>query len=275
MVCPIAQVEATWRRLLAAKSGIARIDNFDVSDLPLQSRRPGAARRRSGRLQSRRLDGHQGAAPRRRLHHLRHERRDPQALRRRRLEPQVLEEIETGVLFGSGIRGLSRIYDASVTLHEKGPRRRSRRSSSGKARRPAEPDKFRSLAVKAAPAVVTACSTRARDWRRRAVDGPWRRQCDRRWRRHRQWTRLALRGLLRLPRLVDQLNDRPTQTSRPYDRDRDGFVMGEGAGCVVLEELGTPRAAALASTPLTGYGLSSDACRITAGRPTATAPFAP
>ena len=124
MVSPIAcGVEATWRRLLAGESGLARVENFDVSDLPCKV----AAQVPRGSdpdafhpddwmdpKEQRRVDdfiiyGMSAAT---------------QALHDASWSPKSYdEEIETGVLFGSGIGGLGGIYDASVTLHEKGPRR--------------------------------------------------------------------------------------------------------------------------------------------------------
>ena len=124
MVTPLAcGVEATWRRLVAGESGASRVGNFDVSDLPCQI----AAQVPRGSApdafnpddwmepkEQRRVDdfityGMSAAT---------------QALRDAGWAPTTyVEEIETGVLFGSGIGGLGGIYDASVTLHEKGPRR--------------------------------------------------------------------------------------------------------------------------------------------------------
>ncbi|MGC2784105.1 MAG: beta-ketoacyl-ACP synthase II, partial [Roseiarcus sp.] len=180
------------------------------------------------------------------------------------------EEIETGVLFGSGIGGLGGIYDASVTLHEKGPRRISPFFIPGRLINLLSGQVSIAHNLKGPnTAVVTACSTGAHaigdagrlialgDANVMVAGGA-----------ESAVNRLALAGFCACRALSTSFNDRPTQASRPYDRDRDGFVMGEGAGCVVLEELGHAKSrGARIYAELTGYGLSSDAYHITAPAP--------
>ena len=105
----------------------AKVENFDVSDLPARADRGASAapRWRTLRLQSGQLDGAEGAAPRRRFHHLRDERRDAGVARRRMVRDVWTreEESETGVLIGSGIGGLGGIYDLLGDLQEKALRR--------------------------------------------------------------------------------------------------------------------------------------------------------
>jgi 3-oxoacyl-[acyl-carrier-protein] synthase II len=271
MVSPIAcGVEATWRRLLASESGIARVENFDVSDLSCKI----AAQVPRGDApdafnpddwmdpkEQRHVDdfiiyGMSAAT---------------QALRDAGWGPKCYaEEIETGVLFGSGIGGLGGIYDASVTLHEKGPRRISPFFIPGRLINLLSGQVSIAHNLKGPnTAVVTACSTGAHaigdagrlialgDANVMVAGGA-----------ESAVNRLALAGFCACRALSTGFNDRPTQASRPYDRDRDGFVMGEGAGCVVLEELEHAKCrGAHIYAELTGYGLSGDAYHITAPAP--------
>ena len=271
MVTPLAcGVEATWRRLLAGESGVARVENFDTSDLACQI----AAQAPRGAApdafnpddwmdskEQRRVDdfivyGVSAAA---------------QALRDAEWAPKTHgEEIETGVLIGSGIGGLGGIYDASITLHEKGPRRISPFFIPGRLINLVSGQVSIAHNLKGPNhSVVTACSTGAHaigdaarlialgDANVMVAGGA-----------ESAVNRLSLAGFSACRALSTAFNDRPTQASRPYDRDRDGFVMGEGAGCVVLEELEHAKArGARIYAEVAGYGLSGDAYHITAPSP--------
>jgi 3-oxoacyl-[acyl-carrier-protein] synthase II len=194
-----------------------------------------------------------------------------QALRDAKWAPSTYdEEIETGVLIGSGIGGLGGIYDASITLHEKGPRRISPFFIPGRLINLAGGHVSIAHKLKGPNhAVVTACSTGAHaigdagrlialgDANVMVAGGA-----------ESAVNRLSLAGFAACKALSTGFNDRPQQASRPYDRDRDGFVMGEGAGCVVLEEHEHAKArGAHIYAELIGYGMSGDAYHITAPSP--------
>ena len=271
MVTPMGcGVEATWCRLVAGESAAARVENFDVSDLPCQI----AAQVPRGAApdafnpddwmdpkEQRRVDdfivyGMSAAT---------------QALRDAGWAPKTYEEqIETGVLIGSGIGGLEGIYDASVTLHEKGPRRISPFFIPGRLINLVSGQVSIANNLKGPNhSVVTACSTGAHaigdagrlialgDANVMLAGGA-----------ESAVNRLSLAGFSACRALSTGFNDRPKQASRPYDRDRDGFVMGEGAGCVVLEDYEHARArGARIYAELVGYGLSGDAYHITSPAP--------
>jgi 3-oxoacyl-[acyl-carrier-protein] synthase II len=271
MVSPLAcGVEATWRGLLASESGVARIENFDVSDLPCKV---AAQVPRGDAPDAFRPDEWMDPKEQRRVDDfiIYGMSAATQALRDANWSPKSYEEeIETGVLFGSGIGGLGGIYDASVTLHEKGPRRISPFFIPGRLINLLSGQVSIAHNLKGPNhAVVTACSTGAHaigdagrlvalgDANVMVAGGA-----------ESAVNRLALAGFSACRALSTGFNDRPTQASRPYDRDRDGFVMGEGAGCLVLEELEHAKArGAHIHAELIGYGLSGDAYHITAPAP--------
>lgn len=267
-------VDHVWRRLVAGHSGLARIEHFDVSDMASQV---------AGILP--RVDGRNGGGPDVSGSF------DPDAAlparERKRIDEFILYAIaaadealshsgweaaddearkRAGVLIGSGIGGLQTIYDASVTLHERGPRKLS-------------PFVIPAMLINLASgqvsirhglkgpnhSVVTACSTGAHaigdaakliaygDADMMVAGGA-----------ESAITRLGYGGFGAARALSTGYNDNPKAASRPWDKGRDGFVMGEGAGVVILEDFEAAKArGATIYGEVAGYGLSGDAFHIT------------
>ena len=177
------------------------------------------------------------------------------------------ERCRTGVLIGSGIGGLVGIEEASITLHEKGPRRISPFFIPGRLINLVSGQVSSRLGAKGPNhAVVTACATGAHaigdaarliafdDADVMIAGGAEASIC-----------RIGIAGFNACRALATAFNDTPERASRPYDKDRDGFVMGEGAGVVILEELEhAKRRGAKIYAEVVGYGLSGDAYHITA-----------
>ena len=270
MVSPLASgVEATWRRLLAGDSAAARVEKFDVSDLPCQI----AAQVPLTGDNAFRADDWMEPKEQRKV--------DPfiiyamaaatQALRDADWAPRTYEEeIETGVLIGSGIGGLEGIAETAVILHEKGPRRVSPFFIPGRLINLASGHVSIAHKLKGPNhSVVTACSTGAHaigDAARLVALGDANVMVA--GGAESAVNRLSLAGFSACRALSTSYNDRPKQGSRPYDKDRDGFVMGEGAGCVVLEEYEHAKArGAKIYAEVIGYGLSGDAYHITSPSP--------
>jgi 3-oxoacyl-[acyl-carrier-protein] synthase II len=264
-------VETTWANILASKSGAKRIDDFQVDDIACQI----AHRIPLGPLAEGKFnpDDWMDSKEQRKV--------DPfivfgmaaatMAIEDAGVAPKTQDEQErTGVLIGSGIGGVGTIYEASVTLHEKGPRRVSPFFVPGRIINMVSGNVSIRFGLKGPNhSVVTACSTGAHaigdSWRIIAMgdadvmvaggaESPV--------------NRLSVAGFAACRALSTAFNDRPTEASRPYDKDRDGFVMGEGAAVLVLEEYERARArGAKIYGEVVGYGMSGDAYHITAPSP--------
>ncbi|MBX9739340.1 MAG: beta-ketoacyl-ACP synthase II [Beijerinckiaceae bacterium] len=261
-------VEATWSRLIAGENGANRVENFDVSDIACQIA-----------CQIPRGDGSDGSFNPDQWMEPKEQRKvddfiifavsaATQALADAGWAPKSYEDqTSTGVLIGSGIGGLGGIYEASITLKEKGPRRISPFFIPGRLINLASGYVSIQHGLKGPNhAVVTACSTGAHaigDAARLVAFGDADVMVA--GGAESAVNRLSLAGFAACRALSTGFNDRPQMASRPYDRDRDGFVMGEGAGCVVLEEYEHAKArGAKIYGELIGYGLSGDAYHITA-----------
>jgi len=268
MVSPLGcGVDVTWSRLLAGHSAAKLVESFDVSDLAARI----ACQIPRGDGSDGTFDPDQWMDPK--------DRRKVDdfivfgvaaarmALADAGWKPSTYEEqISTGVLIGSGIGGIGGIYDASITLAEKGPRRISPFFIPGRLINLVSGYVSIEHGLKGPNhSVVTACSTGAHAIGDAArivalgdadvmVAGGAESPIN----------RLSLAGFAACRALSTGFNDDPTRASRPYDRDRDGFVMGEGAGVVVLEDLEHAKArGARIYAEIIGYGMSGDAYHIT------------
>jgi 3-oxoacyl-[acyl-carrier-protein] synthase II len=269
LVSPLAcGVEESWSRLLAGKSGARRITKFNTDDLPARIA-----------CDVPRGDGTDGTFnPDQWLDPKDQRRVDDfitfgltaaqQAVDDSGWKPADEEERDrTGVLIGSGIGGLEGIAEAAILIKEKGPRRLSPFFITGRLINLVSGYASIRFGYKGPNhAVVTACATGAHAIgdaaRLIALDdadvmlagGAEAAIC-----------RLGIAGFTACRALSTGFNDTPEKASRPYDRDRDGFVMGEGAGAVMLEEYEHAKArGAKIYAEVKGYGLSGDAHHITA-----------
>jgi 3-oxoacyl-[acyl-carrier-protein] synthase II len=190
-----------------------------------------------------------------------------QALDDANWHPKTYEDqIRTGVMIGSGIGGIGGIYDASVTLIEKGPRRVSPFFIPGRIINMASGYVSIEFGLKGPNhAVVTACSTGAHaigDAARLVALGDA--DVMLAGGAESPINRLSMAGFAACKALSTNFNDQPQKASRPYDKDRDGFVMGEGSGVMVLEALDHALArGAHIYGEVVGYGMSGDAYHIT------------
>lgn len=269
MVSPLAcGVEETWSRLLKAESGARKITTFDTADLPARI----AANVRRG-------DGSDGTFDADKWMDPKENRRvddfiifamaaATQAIADSgfRLETED-QKARAGVMIGSGIGGLPGIAESSVTLHEKGPRKISPFFIPGRLINLASGYVSIKHGLKGPNhAVVTACSSGAHAIgdaaRMVALDDA---DIMVAGGAEAAISRIGMAGFAACRALSTGFNEEPQRASRPYDKDRDGFVMGEGAGMVILEELEhARRRGAKIYAEVTGYGMSGDAHHITA-----------
>ena len=268
MVTPLGcGVEVTWRRLIGGVSAASKVEAFDVSDLACKIA-----------CSIPRGDGSDGTFDPDQWMEPKEQRKvDPfivyamaaatQAIRDSGWTPTSYEEqTSTGVLIGSGIGGIGGIYDASVTLFERGPRRISPFFIPGRLINLASGYVSIEHGLKGPNhSVVTACSTGSHaigDAARLVALGDAEVMVA--GGAESPINRLSLAGFAACRALATNFNEDPTRASRPYDRDRDGFVMGEGAGVVVVEEYEHAKArGAKIYAEVIGYGLSGDAFHIT------------
>ncbi|HEX5380105.1 MAG TPA: beta-ketoacyl-ACP synthase II [Phenylobacterium sp.] len=276
LLTPLGQgTELTWQAILAGKSGAGRITTFDpeayacqvACEVPRVDGRGGGGPDVPGSF-----DPDQTMAPKdqRRVDDfiLYAVAAADEAVKDSGWVPQTDEDAErTGVIIGSGIGGLATIEKTSIELHEKGPRRVS-------------PFFIPSALINLASgqvsirhgfkgpnhSVVTACATGAHavgdaarmikygDADVMVAGGAEASICP-----------VGVAGFIACRAMSTNFNDHPEKASRPYDRDRDGFVMGEGAGILVLEEYEHAKArGAKIYAEVAGYGLAGDAYHITA-----------
>ncbi len=271
MVTPLASgVEQTWSRLLAGQSGIRRIDQFDVSDLPAKI--GGMVPRGDGDGDFRPTDYVEAKELRRNDDFIVYGiAAATQAVEDSGWRPSSEEErCRTGVLLGSGIGGLNSIAETALILEKSGPRRVSPFFIPSSLINLASGQVSIRYGFKGPNhAVVTACSTGAHaigDAARLIMlddaDVMVAGGCEA------AVGRIGMAGFAAARALSTSYNDTPEKASRPWDKGRDGFVMAEGAGCLVLEEYEhAKRRGAKIYAEVKGYGMSGDAYHVTAPSP--------
>jgi len=269
LVTPLAcGTEQTWQRLRSGESGIKRIEKFDVSDIPCKI--AGQVPRGDGSDGSFNPDDWMEPKEQRKVDDfiIFAMAAAAQALNDAGWHPREYEDqITSGVLIGSGIGGVEGIAETALLLRDRGPRRVSPFFIPGRLINLASGYVSIAHSLKGPNhAVVTACSTGAHaigDAGRLIALGDA--DVMLAGGTESPVNRISLAGFAACRALSTGFNDTPDRASRPYDRDRDGFVMGEGAGAVVLEEYEhAQRRGARIYGELIGYGLSGDAYHITA-----------
>ena len=274
LVTPLgADVETTWANILASKSGAGPITRFDTTGqkctIACEVKGP---------------DHEYGFDPAKRVDHKVQRQVDPFIIYGIDAAGQALEDagmtemseedkLRTGCSIGSGIGGLPGIESESLVLAEKGPGRVSPHFVHGRLINLISGQVSIKYGLMGPNhSVVTACSTGAHsigDAARMIKDD----DADMMLAGGAEGTinPLGVAGFAQARALNMSFNDRPEQASRPYDKGRDGFVMGEGAGVVLLEEYEHAKArGAKIYAEVVGYGLSGDAYHVTAPHPELT-----
>ncbi|CAO1652667.1 beta-ketoacyl-ACP synthase II [Parasphingorhabdus sp. NYA22] len=277
LVTPLGgDVETTWANILASKSGAGKITRFDASDQKCHIA-----------CEVKPADHEYGFDPNLRVDHKVQRQVDPfiiygidaagQALEDAGLTDMPEEErLRAGCSIGSGIGGLPGIEKESIVLYERGPSRVSPHFVHGRLINLISGQVSIKYGLMGPNhAVVTACSTGAHSIgdaaRMIALDdadvmlagGAEATICP-----------IGIAGFAQAKALSTKRNDDPTAASRPYDKDRDGFVMGEGAGVVCLEEYEHAKArGAKIYCEVVGYGMSGDAYHVTAPHPGGTGAY--
>jgi 3-oxoacyl-[acyl-carrier-protein] synthase II len=271
LVTPLGgDVETSWANILASKSGAGPITRFDTAD-----------HKCTIACEVKPKDHEWGFDPDKRVDHKVQRQVDPFIIYGIDAAGQALEDagltdmdeatkLRAGCSIGSGIGGLPGIESESLLLAEKGPGRVSPHFVHGRLINLISGQVSIKYGLKGPNhAVVTACSTGAHsigDAARMIRDD----DADIMLAGGAESTvnPLGIAGFAQARALNMTYNDRPEQASRPYDKDRDGFVMGEGAGIVVLEEYEHAKArGSKIYAEVVGYGLSGDAYHVTAPHP--------
>ncbi|MBY6218125.1 beta-ketoacyl-ACP synthase II [Qipengyuania aquimaris] len=271
LVTPLGgDVETSWKNLIAGKSGAGQITRFDTSN-----------QKATIACEVKDKDHEWGFDADKRVDHKVQRQVDPfivygidaagQAVEDAGLEDMdEATKLRAGVSIGSGIGGLPGIESESIVLHERGPGRVSPHFVHGRLINLISGQVSIKYGLMGPNhAVVTACSTGAHSIgdaaRMIALD-----DADIMLAGGAESTinPLGVAGFAQARALNMSMNDRPEEASRPYDKNRDGFVMGEGAGVVVLEEYEHAKArGAKIYAEVVGYGLSGDAYHVTAPHP--------
>ena len=277
LVTPLGgDVETSWKNIIASRSGAGPITKFDASDQKCRIA-----------CEVKPADHEYGFDPSRRVDHKVQRQVDPFIVYGLDAAGQAIEDaglldldeetrFRAGVSIGSGIGGLPGIESESIVLHERGPGRVSPHFVHGRLINLISGQVSIKYGLMGPNhAVVTACSTGAHSIgdaaRMIAMDdadimlagGSEATVCP-----------IGIAGFAQARALSTNFNDQPQKASRPYDRDRDGFVMGEGSGVVVLEEYEHAKArGAKIYAEVVGYGLSGDAYHVTAPHPDGSGAF--